>query len=385
MYIGLIFALMVSAAVVVYTYLGYPAVVAIASRLFGRRPLPPNVGDDELPCISLLIAACDEERYIAKRIANALAMDYPKDRLQIVVASDGSTDQTAAIVRRSADPRVQLLDYSRRRGKAAVLNDSVPRLTGEIVLFSDANTFFEADAARRLVYWFSDCRVVAVCGRLVLTDPVTGRNIDSTYWRYETFLKRCEGRLGALLGANGAIYALRRTQFVGIPDDTIIDDFVIPLTARLRHGGDIIYDDQAVAHEECPPEIRDEFRRRARIGAGGFQSLRRLWPLLVPTKGWVAFTFFSHKLLRWLCPFFLLVALMSNVLLLPEPIFVATLAGQVAFYAMSWLGGRLHGRGRVARCLRLGTMFTSMNAALLAGFWRWLTGRQGGIWQRTAR
>jgi hypothetical protein len=113
--------------------------------------------------------------------------------------------------------------------------------------------------------------------------------------------------------------------------------------------------------------------------------MRRLWPLLLPTQGWLAFTFFSHKVLRWLCPFFLLAALVSNILLLPEPIFVATLAMQISFYGLSWLGSRLRGRGPLVRCLRLGTMFTAMNAALLAGFWRWVTGQQRGIWQRTSR
>jgi cellulose synthase/poly-beta-1,6-N-acetylglucosamine synthase-like glycosyltransferase len=374
-----------SAVVVVYAYLGYPVIVAVVACLFGKRRQPPGLHGDGLPRVSLLVVACNERQFIAQRITNALSIDYPADRLEIVIASDGSTDETADIVRQFEDPRVRLLEYATRRGKSAVLNESVPLLAGEIVLFSDANTFFQADAPKRLVRWFTDPQVLAVCGKLILNDPITGRNVDSLYWRYETFLKRFESRLGALLGANGAVYALRRADFCPFPNETIIDDFVIPLTARLRHGGVIVYDEQAIAYEECPPEIRDEFRRRARIGAGGFQSLSQLWPLLIPTQGWMAFTFFSHKLLRWLCPFFLLVALVSNVLLLPQPIFVATLAAQAAFYGLSWLGGRLQGRGRVVRCLKLGAMFTSMNAALLTGFWRWLTGRQCGVWQRTTR
>src|SRR5262249_38664493 len=158
-------------------------------------------------------------------------------------------------------------------GKAATLNAAFAELAGDIVLLSDANTFTDATAARNIVRWFADPRVGVVCGRLVLTDPATGGNADSLYWRYETFLKECEGRLGALPGATGGIYAFRRGLYAPIPDDTIVDDFVIPLAAKLRTGCAIVYDRDAVAREETAPDVRAEFRRRSRIGAGGFQSI----------------------------------------------------------------------------------------------------------------
>jgi cellulose synthase/poly-beta-1,6-N-acetylglucosamine synthase-like glycosyltransferase len=227
--------------------------------------------------------------------------------------------------------------------------------------------------------------VVAVCGKLDLVDPATGGNVDSLYWRYENFLKQHEDRLGALLGANGAVYAIRRSQYVPIPADTIIDDFVLPLGMKLRYGGEIIYDEQAIATEETPPHVADEFRRRARIGAGGFQSLSFLWPLVLPSSGWTSWAFVSHKLLRWLAPLFLLVALAASALLLAEPIYRVLLALQVAFYAMAGLGAFIPGNGVVQRSLRLATLFASMNAALAVGFWRWLIAAQGSTWQRTAR
>ena len=371
-------------ALIGYAYVAYPMAVWALSRVFGRTPESPSIRDVDLPRVSVLIAAHNEEKVIADRIENALALDYPSDRLEIVVASDGSSDDTAAIVRRFADRRVRLLASPLRRGKAPVLNAAFRALRGEIVLLSDANTFTDPDALRRMVRWFANPGVGVVCGRLVLTDPATGRNVDSLYWRYETFLKRCEGRLGALLGANGAIYAIRWSCFTGIRNDTIVDDLVIPLVTRLRSGCAIVYDDTAVAREETPPDLLSEFRRRSRIGAGGFQSIVRLRRLLGPRHGWIAFTFLSHKVLRWLCPFWMIGALATNVVLASEPFYSLTLAGQLLGYGLSALG-LAAGQHTAPRTLRLATMFTTMNAALLVSFWLGASGGQRGVWQWTVR
>ena len=373
------------AALVGYTYAGYAAVIWICSRIWGRREVPPPTDGAAAPTVSVLIAAHDEADVIGARVENALALDYPPDKLEIIVASDGSRDATAEIVRSFADRGVRLLDYRVNRGKAATLNAALAEARGDVVLLSDANTFTEPAAARCLARWFHDPRVGAVCGRLVLRDPVSGRNVDGLYWRYETFLKACEGRLHALLGANGAIYAIRRRDYVAIPPDTIVDDFVIPLLVRLRHGARLIYDVDAVAHEETPPAIADEFKRRARIGAGDFQSLRVLWPLLSPRYGWLAFSFLSHKLLRWGSPFFLLGMAVSNAMLIGVPIYRGLLVAQIVFYAMALAGAGTAGRHPVGRIVRLATLFSATNAALLVGFCRWLMGRQQGAWARTAR
>ncbi len=299
----------VCVALIVYAYAIYPIVVWGLSRLFGRLATSPALAEDDLPSVSLLIAAYNEEQVIAPRIENALALDYPADRLEVVIASDGSNDATARIVSAFEDRRIRLLQSPLRRGKATVLNAAFRHVRGDIVLLSDANTFTDRSALRHIVRWFENPRVGIVCGHLVLTDPATGRNVDGLYWRYETFLKTCEGRLGALLGANGAIYAIRRSSFAGIWNDTIVDDFVIPLVTRLRSGCEIVYDDHAIAYEETPHDFSTEFSRRSRIGAGGFQSIIRLRGLLNPGQGWTAFTFFSHKVLRWLCPFLLIARL----------------------------------------------------------------------------
>lgn len=384
MTIAIEIAFWVCVASIGYAYAIYPIVVWTLARLFGRSPVSVALTDNELPTVSLLIAAHNEEQVIARRIENALALDYPADRLEIVIASDGSSDTTAQIVRGFRDPRVRLLESPIRRGKTTVLNAAFRHVRGEIVLLSDANTFTDREALRRMVRWFADPAVGSVCGRLVLTDPATGRNVDSLYWRYETFLKRCEGRLGGLLGANGAIYAVRRSSFAGIWSDTIVDDFVIPLVTRLRHNRAIVYDSSAVAFEETPHDFSAEFRRRSRIGAGGFQSIVRLRALLSPRHGWTAFTFFSHKVLRWSCPFLLIGAVVTNLALLHQPLYRWTMAMQLAGYGFSLLG-LATGTRPALKPLRLATMFTAMNAALLVGFWRWASGVQQGVWQRTAR
>ena len=369
-------------AAVGYTYATYPLVLAALAR--PRTKLTPPVFADS-PNVSVLIAAHNEERFIEEKVRNTVESSYPQDRLEIAVASDGSSDRTAELVRGLQHPNIRLFDYADRRGKSTVLNATLPELSGEIIVLSDANTLFERDAISRLVRWFADPTIDAVCGRLVLTDPATGQNVDSLYWRYETYLKKKEARLGALLGANGAIYAIRRDRYVPIPNNTIVDDFVIPLLSKLHYRGRIVYDEEAVAFEETPAEIGSEFRRRARIGTGGYQSLALLWRLLSPRFGWTAFAFFSHKVLRWVAPFLLIGAFVANLFLLGLPLYRWLLAAQMLFYLASFAGAQVRGTGLPFRLLRLASMFTSMNAALFVGFWRWLTLPQTGTWQRTAR
>jgi cellulose synthase/poly-beta-1,6-N-acetylglucosamine synthase-like glycosyltransferase len=381
---ALVIAFWLSAAAVAYGYVVYPVLIWGLSRVFGRVPQPPaNIA--EWPTASSLIAAHNEESVIAERVENALAMDYPADRFRVVVASAGSSDATAEIVSRYADRGVCLLDYKVNRGKATVLTAAMAEIDSELVLLSDANTSIRPDAVKNLARWFAEPSVGAVCGRLVLVDPATGKNADGLYWKYETFLKLCEARLGALLGSNGAIYAIRREEYVPIPADTIVDDFVLPLLIRLNSGKRIIYDRDAVATEETPPQLGAEFGRRARIGAGGFQAIPLVWKLLLPSQGWTAFAFFSHKILRWVCPLFLIAMLVTSVLLWRVPLYRWLFMAQCGFYAASWAAIFLPWKSRFVKPLRLASMFTAMNVALLVGMWRWLRGSQKGTWNRTSR
>lgn len=374
----------ISTGFIVYTYIGYPLLIWLLARLFARRQCIPTL-PVALPRVTLLVAAYNEETDIAKRIENALLLDYPRELLDIVIASDGSTDGTCTIARKYADQGVTLFDYPERHGKPAVLNRSIPRVRGDIVFFSDANTLTNPDALKKLVRWFADPAVGVVCGKLVLVDSETGKNVDSAYWKYETFLKRNESKLGALLGSNGAIYALRRDYYPDIPDNTIVDDFVIPLRAKVLHQCKIIYETEATAYEVSPSDIGTEFKRRARIGAGDFQAIGLLHELLTPRFGWTTFAFWNHKILRWICPFLLIMALVTNIALLQYPLYAWLFVMQLLFYTLALVGNMLPARPKILRILRLATMFTTMNAALLVGFFRWLLGTQRATWQRTER
>jgi cellulose synthase/poly-beta-1,6-N-acetylglucosamine synthase-like glycosyltransferase len=374
----------ICAGLVLYVYAVYPALIWSCSRLFGGTREPSNT-TGPLPFVSIVIAAHNEEAVIAERLENLLNLDYPRERLEIIIASDGSTDRTCEIVRGFDSHQIRLLDFPENRGKVAVLNDAVQHAIGDVLVMSDANTMMDAASTRFLARWFADPEVAVVCGRLVLLDPATGRNVDGMYWKYETFMKASEARLDALLGANGAIYAIRRANFPSLPHRIAVDDFVIPLLARLRSHGRLVYEPLAVAREESPAEIRDEFSRRSRIGAGGFQSLSFLWPLLSPMHGWLSLSFISHKVLRWLCPFFLVGLAVSSVLLAASPIYRFALIVQASLYLVA-LGGYASSKpGFGYRLARLSTMFVVMNLALLVGFFQWVSGRQSGVWRRTAR
>jgi len=286
---GLEITFWLSAGLVAYAYLGYPILIGLLARIFGAPQSNPQQvikPDPGLPSVSIIIAAYKEESIILQRITNALLMNYPADKIEFIIGCDGNEDNTGQLVRTVNDARVRVMQFEKRRGKPSVLNDCVAVARGEIIAFSDANTFWNRDALLRLVRHFRDVRVGGVCGQLLLTDPETGENVDGLYWKYENFLKRCEGRLGALLGFNGAIYAMRKSLWSPIPAQTIVDDFVIGMRIHQRHQR-IVFDELAIANEESAPSISAEFQRRARIGAGGFQSLCWLFPLLSPQYGTV--------------------------------------------------------------------------------------------------
>ena len=383
-----------SLGLVAYSYVGYPLVIGAWAalreagegvRFLGGGPdRRQRRRDDRWPSLAVVLAAHDEETCIRQKIENCLALDYPADRIEVLVGCDGCTDRTAELARESGDPRVRVIEFQ-RSGKASVLSRLVPLAKGEVVVLTDANTMMDAGAARALARHFAEPSVGAVVGRLRLYNRVRREYEESLYWRYETILKYYEGKLGCVVGANGGIYAVRRLLFTPLRPTTIVDDFVVPVRIASR-GWKVPYEPEAVAYEETTEDYDREFGRRARIGAGNWQSIALVPDVLDPRTGFLAFAFVSHKLLRWAAPFLLALALALNFPLaavggLP---YRALLFAQVAFYALALLG-RSGTAGPLRRLASLAHYFVAMNAALAVGFWRFIRGSQSAAWNRTAR
>ena len=382
-----------AASLLFHTYVFYPfllvaleAVHQVLSDIrFMRSGMDRRVvlEEEALPTISLVVAAHNEAQCIAEKIRNSLALDYPPEKLQLLIGSDGSDDGTDEIVRSFSDPRVVLVSLP-RAGKASVLNRCVPLASGQLVVFSDANTVIDPQALRMLARHFDDSDVGAVCGRLKLIDPIRRDFEESTYWRYESLIKYFEGKRGAVVGANGGLYAIRRRLFSALPSDTIVDDFVIALRV-LDERFRVVYDPQAIAIEETTGDYRLEFKRRARIAAGNFQSLRMFPWLLSPTAGFRAFALWSHKVLRWLAPALIAIAFLANLMLLDRARYRLLLAAQVLFYALALAGSRGVFTGTLRRAASIAYYFVTMNWAIVVGFWRFIRHRQQAAWERTVR
>jgi cellulose synthase/poly-beta-1,6-N-acetylglucosamine synthase-like glycosyltransferase len=363
------------AGVTVYVYAGYPVVLAILARLF---PAPVRKAPIE-PTVSLLVAAFNEAAVIEAKVTNALALDYPADRLDIVVASDGSTDGTPErAVARAEGGRVRVITYPVNRGKLAVLNQTVPALEGEIVVFSDAASMLAPDALRVLVASFADPAVGAVSGiyRVRKAEQTALGGQEDLYWKYETFLKVQEAALGSILGCHGSLYAIRKSLYPFPEAGTINDDYVIPIRI-LQHGYRVAYETGAVAYEEA--HEMSGFSRRVRIMTGNIQQLREMRAVLRPVRPRELFFFLSHKLGRLVVPFCMLGLLVLNLLLLDRPLYRALGIAQAGFYGLAVLGALWKIRPKI---LRLPYYFSMINAAAFAGVYFAAFGRGRMAWKR---
>lgn len=375
----------ISGFLIFYTYLGYPVLLrGIAFFISKRR----QIDDKHLPSVSMLIAAYNEEATIEEKLKNCLAIDYPQDKLEIIIGSDGSKDRTNEIVGKYASQQIHLVVSQERQGKAAVLNKLAQLAQGKIFVFSDANSMYRRDAIARLVPHFADDQVGGVCGRLVLLNK-NGQieaGGERFYWDYENYLKYLEGKIKTVFGANGAIYAIRRELFKTLPRDKVVtDDLLIPLSIAQR-GYDIVYEKEAQAYEFAAPDLKSEFKRKVRIGAGNFHGMREILPLLSPLRGFISFGLWSHKIIRWMVPFLLIVMFVSNLMLWEVPLFYNTLFTlQTLFYALAfvaWILGRfdIH-----VPLLIYPYYFVVVNLALLIGFFKFLTHTQKPAWSRVER
>jgi len=455
----MISALVVIAGILVYAWILYPGFMMLLSRTkpAPRSHLPASDEEEDLPFVSVIFSAHNEEKVIGARLANLSALNYPRDQLRIYAGIDGSTDRTEKIAQDWAliDSRIQVFSRTPCQGKTAMLKTLVGMIGQQIpdirlpaldlrpqtspplrapnasivdsarakicglrseargpmsnitlYVFTDANTMFEPDALRRLVKPFSDTRVGGVCGRLVLEGKEEGIRRQKSelgipqpkavgtdepfYWDIETRLKMSESRLDSCLGANGAIYAIRSRLFPAtMPDNTIIDDFVIGMKVR-EQGSRMVFEPLAVAYEDLPNSILLEWRRRVRIGAGAFQALSLCRACLSPRYGVFSWAFWSHKVLRWMTPHLGILALVLGgwlvgtrawTLQCPFRSLVSSLvlfffACNLALYNFS---------ERWAKVLDVVFYFLAMQAALFAGFFRYCRGNLSGAWERTER
>lgn len=369
----------VAFSLLAYIYVGYPLLIAVLARLIGREPQAQDI----TPPVSLLIPAYNEAAHIQAKIENSLALDYPREQLDIVVANDGSTDATAAIAERYRARGIRVISLPRNVGKGQMLNQVVPQLRGEIIAFSDASSELAPEALRLLVRRFADPRVGCACGlyRLLRTGDDVRSEGEGLYWRYETAIKRNEGRLHSILGAHGAFYAIRAALFTPLSAASINDDYLIPMWIVSR-GFRAVYEPAARCLEREAATVEGEFARRRRIAAGNCQQIVELWSLLHPRHGWVAFSFFSHKVLRTIAPL-LLLAMAITTPFLPSPWALIMGAGQGLLYVSAWAGHICQRQGRTIRWLSPPLYFCLGNLAMLAGLLKFCFSRGPMVWERS--
>lgn len=381
--------LLVSWAAVAYTYVAFPLLIGFIARVAGRRSVAGDVPDDELPRVAVVVAAHNEERFIADKIRNTWELDYPPDRLTLLVGSDGSSDRTPDLLRAAHHPRLETRIFDARRGKVSVLNDLMACLDADVAVLSDADTRLAPDAVRQLVRHFRDPRVGCVNGALRI-EHGGGVSGEGLYWRYELWIKRQETRLGFVIGCYGGILAIRPELYRPLPASTIVEDFV--LTMRLlEQGKRVLFDPEARATEPASASAHDEWERKVRIGAGDFQALGLTRAMLHPRHGLQAFAFWSHKVLRWLAPFFLVLGLACNLVLALWPgapgadAWRGLLALQALGVGAAAWAFRLPSGARLPGWLRPAAYFYLMNYALLCGFVRWRRGTQPVTWRQATR
>jgi poly-beta-1,6-N-acetyl-D-glucosamine synthase len=366
-----------AAFLIAYTYVGYAGWLWLRARL---RPWPVLRAQQE-PYLSVVMVVRDEERWIESKLRNLLEMDYPQARYQIVVVSDGSTDRTDAILREHAgDARVQVLMNQLSRGKASGLNDAISLAAGEVIVFTDARQKFESGAVRLLMESFADPEVGCVSGALMLGDPESGEAAKGMgiYWRIEKQIRELESESGSVVGATGAIYAVRRELLVEVPEGTILDDVYIPMQVA-RQGKRVIFEPRARAWDSPDLGADREFSRKVRTLSGNYQ-LVQLAPWLLRGENPLRFEFISHKLLRLVVPFALAGLLVASIAQ-SGPIYRSALVLQAVFYGLSLLAGLRLSAGPLARLSDAALTFVVLNSAAAVAFVNFVTGRKV-VWIR---
>jgi len=369
----------------IHSYLLYPIIMKVIA-FFHKEHGTSLVN----PTVSILISAYNEVKVIRNRIENIAGQDYDFAKIEVLVGSDDSSDGTndALIHLEKQYPWLKVFIFTERRGKASVLNDLAHSARNEILVFTDANTEFDRAAVRVLLQGFGNDEIGGICGRLILLETGANRSEsieERKYWEYETFIKKAEGKCGILIGANGGIFAVRRSLFEELPPDAITDDFYITLSVLLKNRK-FTYEENAIATEDITANITTELRRKIRFAATNFQTLAYFRRLLFNRNVLLSFAFWSHKIIRWFFPLILAGIFVLNVLLRKSSGFYSvTFELQLAFYAVGLIG-YLFSLVKIRIALFSGVYFFLVsNLALFLGMVRFVQGKQSTIWQSTPR
>jgi cellulose synthase/poly-beta-1,6-N-acetylglucosamine synthase-like glycosyltransferase len=364
----------------VYAYAGYPLLLAAVARLRPRPVRPPVDGDDALPPVTLIIPAHNERRRIDAKLHNTRALAYPAGKLEVLFVSDGSTDGTAETIRAALDERTRLHELEGRGGKAAALNAGLQLASHDVIVFTDASILLDADAVRNIARPFLVPEVGCVSGE----DRISGGGGEGLYGRYELYLRRLESQVHSIVGASGSFYAQRRHLCAPFKPG-LAPDFYSALYT-VERGYRAISQEDAVGSMTALDDPRDEFTRKVRTILRGITTLARHLSLLNPFRyGFFAVEVLSHKLARWLVPFFLLAILASSALLaVGSPFYLVLFVAQVAFYGLAALGLVLPA---VARSLpaRIAVYFTAVNVATLTAWLKFASGTRQEIWAPSQR
>ncbi len=366
-----------SFGIIFYTYAVYPVLVYLLSLVFKRRVKKSDI----YPKVSILISAYNEEKFIEAKIKSILELDYPQDKIEVLIGSDGSNDNTDEIVSRFLNDRTNLFRFQLREGKPSVLNSLAEQAKNEILVFTDARQRLDKNSLKELVANFSDDKVGSVSAELLFSDADKDNAQGiSLYWQYEKFIRLSESNVGSMLGATGAMYAVRKELFTSLPKNLILDDVYIPLKS-VEKGFRAIFEPRAIIFDSISRDAGEEFKRKARTLSGNFQIFILLRKLFNPFISPVAVQLFSHKFLRLTVPFFLICLFVSNVFVLEEGILRAIFIAQVIFYILALLGLFTD---MLKNITNVPKMFLVMNAAAVVGLYRFLFKKQNVAWQKTA-
>jgi poly-beta-1,6-N-acetyl-D-glucosamine synthase len=372
--------------IIIHSYLIYPCVIFILSHFF-RENKNHNYSTYS---VSVIISAYNEEKVIRDRILNISRLDYDFNKLEVLIGSDCSTDKTNDILidMQKKFPWLSVHIFDSRRGKVSIINDLIAKARNEIIVFTDANTIFDENSIKRLMRQFGDQNTGGVCGRLVLLESKTQANEsveEKRYWEYETFIKKYEGKCGILIGANGGIFAIRRNLFRQLPTEKPITDDIFITLMIIQQNFKFSYEYDAWALEDVGREIIHEFKRKTRFAATNFETMFYFKDLILNRNILLSYAFWSHKILRWMTPIFLILIFFLNVLLFNGVIFQISLYVQLFFYFLSFIGFFQRKAKFKNKIFTIPFYFLMTNFAMLIGMMNFILKRQTAFWQSTPR